>query len=40
MEELYEKKEMCKQLKDLEDKRKVMEGQLNLILSYIERTKK
>ena len=39
MEELYEKKEMCKQLKDLEDKRKVMEGQLKLILSYIERTK-
>ena len=40
MEELYEKKEMCKQLKNLEDKREMMKGQLNLILSYIERTKK
>ena len=40
MGELYEKKEMCKQLKNLEDKREVMKGQLNLILSYIERTKK
>lgn len=40
MEELYEKKEMCKQLKNMEDQREVMKEQLNLILSYIERTKK
>lgn len=40
MDELYKKNAQCEQLEILESKRKEMEEQLNLILSYIERTKK
>lgn len=37
---LSEKNKLCEQLEVLENKRKEKEVQLNLILSYIERTKK
>lgn len=40
MDELFKKNAQCEQLEILESKRKEMEEQLNLILSYIERTKK
>lgn len=40
MDELYRKNAQCEQLEVLESKRKETEEQLNLILSYIERTKK
>lgn len=40
MDELYKKNAQCEQLEVLENKRKETENQLNLILSYIERTRK
>ncbi len=39
-DELFKKNEQCKQLEFLESKRDEIKGQLDLILSYIERTKK
>ena len=39
MDELYKKNAQCEQLEVLESKRKEIEEQLNLILSYIDRTK-
>jgi len=40
MEELFKKNAQCEQLEVLESKRDEIKGQLDLILSYIERTKK
>ena len=40
MDELYKKNAQCEQLEVLESKREETEGQLKLILSYLERTKK
>ena len=40
MDELYKKNAQCERLEVLESKRKEIEEQLNLILSYIERTRK
>lgn len=40
MDELFKKNEQCKQLEVLESKRDEIKGQLDLIMSYIERTRK
>lgn len=40
MEELFKKNAQCEQLEVLESKRDEIKGQLDLIMSYVERTRK
>lgn len=40
MEELFKKNAQCEQLEVLENKRDEIKGQLDLIMSYIERTRR